>query len=164
MKSNVAYFPRNNLLNKKFYTPVAVPNLSDLEGKLSFGDIARIGFANSIKAKLKGLIKTGCCVVKFSVKGKAIKLEPITEFSIFSILEQLIYPCLNIHSPGTLMLSVRYQKTRIEIELTREINSQPLILDIEELVKLKQRSKSINGTICYNGEQWQTLKMVINTG
>jgi hypothetical protein len=44
-------------------------------------------------------------------------------------------------------LVVRYQKNKIGIELTRERNNQPLILDIEELVKLKQRLKSIGGTI-----------------
>ena len=46
--------------------------------------------------------------------------------------------------------------------MTRERNNQPLILDIEEMVKLKQRLKTIGGTISYKGQQWETLTIVLN--
>ena len=139
-----------------------VTNLEDLGKKLSFEDVVLNGFANSIIRKLKRLFETGLCVVKFSVKGKVIKLTAIKELIVFCILQQLIYPALNIYQPGSVVLVIRYQKTKIGIELTRERNSQPLILDIEEMVKLKQRLKSIGGTISYKGQQWEALQIVIN--
>ena len=140
-----------------------VTNLEDLGKKLSCEDVVINGFADSIIRILKRLFETGFCVVKFSVRGKVIKLEPIKELVIFCILQQLIYPGLNIYDPGTVALVVRYQKNKIGIELTRERNNQPLILDIEEMVKLKQRLKSIGGTISYKGQQWETLKIIVNT-
>ena len=140
-----------------------VTNLEDLGKKLSCEDVVINGFADSIIRKLKRLFETGFCVVKFSVRGKVIKLEPIKELVIFCILQQLIYPGLNIYDPGTVALVVRYQKNKIGIELTRERNNQPLILDIEEMVKLKQRLKSIGGAISYKGQQWETLKIIVNT-
>ena len=156
---------QNPLFKKNPYNLVGtvVTNLEDLGKKLSFEDVVINGFANSIIRKLKRLFETGFCVIKFSVKGKVIKLEAIKELKVFCILQQLIYPALNIYHPGSVVLVVRYQKTKIEIELTRERNNQPLILDIAEMVKLKQRLKTINGIISYKGQKWETLKIVIHT-
>jgi len=139
-----------------------VTNLEDMGKKLSSEDVVTNGFANSIIRKLKRLFETGFCAVTFSVKGKVIKLEAIKELVVFCILQQLIYPVLNIYHPGSVVLIVRYQKTRIEIELTRERNNRPLILDIADMVKLKQRLKTIGGTISYKGQQWETLIIVLD--
>ena len=139
-----------------------VTNLEDLGKKLSFEDVVINGFANSIMTKLKRLFESGFCVARFSVKGKVIKLESVKELVVFCILQQLIYPVLNIYDPGTVGLIVRYQKNKVGIELTRERNNQPFILDIEELAKLKKRLKTIGGIISYKGQQWETLKIVLN--
>jgi hypothetical protein len=78
-----------------------VTNLEDFRKKLSFEDVIINGFANSIIRELKRLFETGLCIVKFSVRGKVIKLEAIKELVVFCILQQLIYPGLNIYDPGT---------------------------------------------------------------
>ncbi|HEX6848737.1 MAG TPA: hypothetical protein VF144_17250 [Chitinophagaceae bacterium] len=141
-----------------------VTNLEEMEKRFSFEDIEKNGFANSMIIKLKRLAEAGFCIMEYSVKGKFIRLGAIKELAVFCILQQLIYPCLNIFEPAALLLSVHYEKSRIGIELTRTRNQKPLILDIEELVKLKQRLKPIGGKISYKGQCWNTLIMDITSG
>jgi hypothetical protein len=67
----------------------------------------------------------------------------------------LLYPVLKYLSPGIVALVVRYQKTRIEIELTRERNNQPLIFGYRRISETKSSGlKTIGGTISYKGRQW----------
>jgi len=141
-----------------------VTNLEEMEKRLSFENIEKYGFANSMIIKLKRLAQAGFCIVEYSVNGKFLRLGTIKELAVFCILQQLIYPYLNIYQPVALLLSVHYGKSRIGIELTMTRNQKPLILDIEELVKLKQRLKPIGGKISYKGQCWNTLKIDITPG
>jgi hypothetical protein len=122
------------------------------------------GFANSIVTVLKHLFETGFCIPRFSEKGKPVKLKSVKELVLFCILQQLIYPVLNVYDPGIVELDIRYKKNKVEIEIFRESNRQPWISDIEELVSLKQRLIQVGGTISYKRQQWHILKMVISTG
>ena len=140
-----------------------ITKLTTLERQLSFEDVVINGFANSIITVLRRLFETGFCVPRFSEKGKPIKLRSVKELVVFCILQQLIYPVLNVYDPGIVVLDIRYKKDKVEIEIYRESNKRALILDIEELAKLKKRLKPAGGTIGYKNQRWHILKMVINS-
>lgn len=141
-----------------------VASIGEMGKGLSCKDIEKNGFANAMIIKMKRLAGAGFCIAEYSVNGKFIKLGAIKELAVFCILQQLIYPCLSIYEPAALLLSVNYGKNRIVIELTRTRSKKPLIVDIEELVKLKQRLKPIGGTISYKGQCWDTLIIEITPG
>src|SRR5688500_3602081 len=140
-----------------------IAKLAELEKQLSFEDVVSNAFANSLITVLKRLFETGFCVPRYSESGKTVKLNSVKELVVFCILQQLIYPVLNVHEPGLIVLDIRYQADKVEIEILRQLGKRALILDIGELVKLKQRLKPAGGTIRYKGEQWHILKMVINS-
>jgi hypothetical protein len=96
------------------------------------------------------------------VSGNFIKLEEVKELVVFCVLQQLTYPVLNIHEPGFIRVNIGYKKNKIEIEVTREYRGEPLFLNIQEMTKFKQRLTTVDSSISYKGQNWNTLKLTIN--
>jgi hypothetical protein len=67
-----------------------------------------------------------------------------------------------MYHPGFIRINVEYLRARIEIEVTREFKEESLHLNIEELAKFKQRLSTINSSICYKNQNWNTLQLTIN--
>ncbi len=140
----------------------AIADLRNLTKQLSPDEIVKHGFGQAITSELKRLNSAGFCDAQLSVKGDYITLKGVKELVVFCVLQQLIYPALDIYEPGLIKLDIRYDEDKIAIEIKREFKGEPLLLDIEEMVKFKQRLKTINSTICYRNQDWHILQLVIN--
>lgn len=140
----------------------AIADLRNLTKQLSPDEIIKHGFAQAITCELKRLSNAGFCDAQFSVKGDYIKLKSVKELVVFCVLQQLIYPVLNLYESGLIKLSIRYHEDKIAIEIKREFKGEPLLLDIEEMVNFKQRLKTIDGSIRYKNRDWHILQLVIN--
>lgn len=140
----------------------AIADLRSLTKQLSPDEIIKHGFASAINYELKRLNETGFCRAGLSVTGDFIKLEEVKELVVFCVLQQLTYPVLNIHEPGFIQLNIGYKRNKIEIEVTREYRGEPLYLNIQEMAKFKQRLISIDSSISFKDQDWNTLKLTIN--
>ena len=140
----------------------AITDLRNLTKQLSPDEVIKKGFASSIHYELKRLSAAGFCNISFSIDGPAIDLEEVKELVVFCVLQQLTYPVLNIHDPGSLAIQIHYLKDKIEIEIIREINEEPLFLNTEELEKFSQRLQTINSSIRYNTTDTKILQITIN--
>jgi len=140
----------------------AIEDLRNLTKQLSPDEIIRNGFAHAIICELKRLDEAGFCNSNFFLEGDLINLQEVKELVVFCILQQLIYPALDIYNPGYIDIKIHYRKTHIEIEVARQFKGEPLFLDVEGLARIKQRLNSVNGTITYKDQNWNTLKITIN--
>ena len=140
----------------------AIADLRNLTKQLSPDEIIKNGFAFAINCELKRLNETGFCRAELSESGNFIKLEEVKELVVFCVLQQLTYPVLNIHQPGFIQINILYKRSRIEIEVTREYQEEPLLLDIQEMTKFKQRLATIDSAVSYKDQDWNTLKLTIN--
>ena len=140
----------------------AIADLRNLTKQLSPDEIIKKGFAFAINCELKRLSEAGLCRIQFSEENNFISLEEVKELVVFCVLQQLTYPVLNVYHPGFIRMKIRYQETNIEIEVARECKEEPLLLDIEEMAKFKQRLSTINSLISYKNEDWNTLRITIN--
>ena len=140
----------------------AIADLRSLTKQLSPDEIIKNGFAHSISFELKRLNETGFCRAGLSVAGDFMKLEEVKELVVFCVLQQLTYPVLNIHEPGFIQLNIGYKRNKIEIEVTREYRGEPLYLNIQEMAKFKQRLITIDSSISFKDQDWNTLKLTIN--
>jgi len=95
-------------------------------------------------------------------EGSFVSIDEVKELVVFCILQQITYPVLDIYDPGFIRLNVQYLRTRIEIEITRVFKEQPLHLNLEEMAKFKQRLSTINSSISYKNQNWNTLQLTIN--
>ena len=141
----------------------AITDLRNLTKQLSPDEIIRHGFAHAIKCELKRLNEAGFCRMEFSEKGNFVNLEDVKELVVFCVLQQLTYPLLSIYHPGFICMNVQYFGSKIEIGVTREFKAEPLLLNIEEMAKFKQRLNTINSSISYKNQDWNTLQITINT-
>ena len=141
----------------------AIADLRNLTKQLSPDEIIKKGFAYAIDCELKRLGEAGFCRSEFSAKGNFIRLHEVKELVVFCVLQQLVYPVIDMYYPGFIDIRIHYRKDSIEIEVAREFKGEPLILDIEGIAKLKQRLNSIDGTISYKDQNWNILQIIINT-
>jgi hypothetical protein len=141
----------------------AIADLRNLTKQLTPEEVVTNGFVNSIIIELKRLSEAGLCISKFSVKGVSINLENVKQLVVFCILQQLIYPTLNVYFPGNIELNMKYLKNKIEINITRKFGKEPLFLNIEEIARVKHRLKTIDSTINYKHQNWNTLQITVNT-
>jgi len=140
----------------------AITDLRNLTKQLSPDEIIKKGFAHAINYELKRLSEAEFCHIEFSEKGDIINLDEVKELVVFCVLQQLTYPILNIYHPGLIRMNVQYFVSKIEIEVTREFKEEPLLLNIEEMGKFKQRLSTIDSLISYKDQDWKTLKLTIN--
>jgi len=141
----------------------AIADLRNLTKQLSPDEIIKNGFAHAINCELKRLNEAGFCRAEFFENGDFISLDEVNELVVFCVLQQLTYPILNIYHPGLIRMNIQYQENKIEIEVTREFKEEPLLLDIEEMAKFKQRLSTINSWISYKDQNWSTLQIIINS-
>ena len=140
----------------------AIADLRNLTKQLSPNEIIKNGFANAINCELKRLSEAGFCRIEFCEEGSFVNLDEVKELVVFCILQQLTYPVLDMYHPGFIRINVEYLSARIEIEVTREFKEESLHLNIEELAKFKQRLSTINSSISYKDQNWNTLQLTIN--
>ncbi len=140
----------------------AIADLRNLTKQLTPDEIIKNGFAYAIHCELKRLSEAGFCRIEFSERGELINLDEVKELVVFCVLQQLAYPVLDIYQPGSIRINIGYQENKIEIEVTREFKEEPLLLDIEEMAKFKQRLNTINSSISYKDSNWTTLQIIIN--
>jgi signal transduction histidine kinase len=140
----------------------AISDLRNLTKQLSPDEIIKKGFASSIHYELKRLGEAGFCKINFSVKGKATELESVKELVVYCILQQLAYPVLNIHDPGTIDIQIHYLKDKVALEIIRECNGELLLLNADELEKFNQRLKTIDSMIEYKPGHKKALQITIN--
>ena len=139
-----------------------ISDLRSLTRQLSPDEIIRKGFAYGIGHELNRLTEAGFCESAFSIQGDPCDLEDVKELVIFCILQQLIYPVLNICRPGCIQIGIEYKMKRIIIEVTREYEGEPLLLDTNEMEKLGQRLSTIDAFIFYKETNRDTLQLTIN--
>ena len=140
----------------------AITDLRNLTKQLSPDEIIKNGFGYAISCELKRLSEAGFCRIEFCEEGSFASIDEVKELVVFCILQQITYPVLDIYDPGFIRLNVQYLRTRIEIEITRVFKEQPLHLNIEEMAKFKQRLSTINSSISYKNQNWNTLQLTIN--
>ena len=140
----------------------AITDLRNLTKQLSPDEIIKNGFGYAINCELKRLSEAGFCRIEFCEEGSFINLEDVKELVAFCILQQLTYPVLDIYHPGFIRMNVQYLRTSIEIEVTRIFKEVPLPLNIEEMANFKQRLSTINSSISYKNQNWNTLQITIN--
>ena len=140
----------------------AIADLRNLTKQLSPDEIIKNGFAYAINCELKRLSEAGFCRIEFSESGDLISLEEVKELVVFCVLQQLTYPVLDIYHPGLIRMNIQYRENKIEIEVAREFKEEPLLLDIEEMAKFKHRLNTINSSISYKDQNWNTLQITIN--
>ena len=140
----------------------AIADLRNLTKQLSPDEIIKNGFAYAIKYELKRIFEAGLCKTELTEDGDSILLEDVKALVVFCVLQQLIHPVLSIDQSGVFHLKVQYRESKIEIEVSREFNKEPLFLNIEEMAKFKQRLNTINGLISYKHGDWNTLQITIN--
>jgi signal transduction histidine kinase len=140
----------------------AISDLRNLTKQLSPDEIIKNGFGYAINCELKRLSEAGFCRIEFCEEGTFVNLDEVKELVVFCILQQLTYPVLDMYHPGFIRINVEYLGARIEIEVTREFKEESLHLNIEELAKFKQRLSTINSSISYKNQNWDTLQLTIN--
>ena len=140
----------------------AITDLRNLTKQLSPDEIIKNGFGYAISCELKRLSEAGFCRIEFCEEGSFVSIDEVKELVVFCILQQITYPVLDIYDPGFIRLNVQYLRTRIEIEITRVFKEQPLHLNLEEMAKFKQRLSTINSSISYKNQNWNTLQLTIN--
>ena len=140
----------------------AIADLRNLTKQLSPDEIIKNGFAYAINCELKRLSEAGFCQIEFCEEESIVNLDEVKELVVFCILQQLTYPALDIYHPGFIRMHIQYLSTRIEIEVTRIFKEEPLLLNIEEMRKFKQRLSTIGSLISYKDPDWNTLKLTIN--
>jgi hypothetical protein len=140
----------------------AIADLRNLTKQLSPDEIIKNGFSYAINCELKRLSEAGFCRIEFCEEGSFVNLDEVKELVVFCILQQLTYPVLDMYRPGLIHMNIGYLKTRIEIEVTRIFKEEPLHLNIEEMAKFKQRLNTINSSISYKDQNWNTLQITIN--
>jgi len=140
----------------------AIADLRNLTKQLSPDEIIKNGFGYSIICELKRLSEAGFCRIEFREEGGVINLNEVKELVVFCILQQLTYPVLDIYHPGLIRMNVQYFASKIEIEVTRGFKEEPLLLNIEEMGKFKQRLSTIDSLISYKNQNWDTLLITIN--
>ena len=140
----------------------AIGDLRNLTKQLSPDEIVKNGFGYAINCEFKRLSEAGFCRIEFCEEGTFVNLDEVKELVVFCILQQLTYPVLDMYHPGFIRINVEYLGARIEIEVTREFKEESLHLNIEELAKFKQRLSTINSSISYKNQNWDTLQLTIN--
>jgi hypothetical protein len=140
----------------------AITDLRNLTKQLSPDEIIKNGFGHAINCELKRLSEAGFCRIEFCEEGSFVNLDEVKELVVFCILQQLTYPVLDMYHPGFIRINVEYLRARVEIEVTREFKEESLHLNIEELAKFKQRLSTINSSISYKNQNWNTLQLTIN--
>jgi signal transduction histidine kinase len=140
----------------------AISDLRNLTKQLTPDEIIKKGFASSIHYELKRLSEAEFCKINFKIKGKPINLDEVKELVVFCILQQLTYPVLDIHAPGTIDMQIHYKNGQIEVEIIREFNKELLLLNNEELEKLNQRLETINSSVQYKSGEKRILQITIN--
>ena len=140
----------------------AISDLRNLTKQLSPDEIVKNGFGYAINCEFKRLSEAGFCRIEFCEEGTFVNLDEVKELVVFCVLQQLTYPVLDIYHPGFIKMHVQYLRTRIEIEVTRIFKEEPLHLNIEEMAKFKQRLGTINSSISYKNQNWNTLQITIN--
>lgn len=140
----------------------AIVDLRNLTKQLSPDEIIKKGFVASIHYELQRLSEAGFCKIKVDVKGKPIILDEVKELVVFCILQQLAYPVLDIHEPGTINIKISYRKGLIQAEIMREFKGELLFLNSEEFETLNQRLRTIHSSIESKEVNKRFLQLTIN--
>jgi two-component system NarL family sensor kinase len=140
----------------------AISDLRSLTKQLSPEEIIRNGFSQSIITELNRLTETGFCKAEYLVKGNPTSLGEAEELIVFCVLQRLIYPALDIYKPGSIGLLIKFARRNIDIGIKRELNGEPLFLDMKELLLLKDKLKSINGDAWCKDSSDKIVSVYIN--
>jgi signal transduction histidine kinase len=140
----------------------AIVDLRNLTKQLSPDEIIKKGFVASIHYELQRLSEAGFCKINLDVKGKPIILDEVKELVVFCILQQLAYPVLDIHDPGTINLKIHYRKGTIQSEIMREFKGELLFLNSGEFETLNQRLRTIQSSIGSKEVDKRLLQLTIN--
>jgi len=140
----------------------AIADLRNLTHQLSPEEIIRKGFAYAVCYELKRLNEAGLCNAVFSVTGNYFSLGDVKELVTFNVLQKLIYPVLNINSPGIIRVVFRYNVKTVNIDFEREIDGQPHLIENKGMIQFKERLKYIDSNIRYRNRDKQNLQITIN--
>lgn len=144
------------LLNK------AITDLRDLTKQVSPDEVIKKGFAYAINYELERLNKAGLCEMSFLEEGEYKKFDDVSELVIFCVLQNLIYPLLDLHDPGTIKIKIQHNLSITNILICRKYKGETLYLDIESMALLKQKLKAVKSDIVYQGKNFENLVITLN--
>jgi signal transduction histidine kinase len=152
----------NEISNTGSLLGKAIADLRSLAKQFTPDEIIKKGFAAAFIAELERLNDAGFCKAVYSVNNKYTNFDEVSELVVFCILQQIIHPVLDINNPGQVHLCIQSKKNKTEIEIERTFKEESLLLNGREMDKIKERLKTINGTIGYKGIDCKILHIIIN--